>query len=219
MTSDETDVARIRFTSPHPKDVGEDLILEYGENDKLCPHIHLPLQSGSNETLKRMRRGYTRERYIEVVKGLRRARPDISVTTDLIVGFCGESEEDFQMTFDLMEEVQFDSIFAFKYSPRPGTYAYDKMPDDVETSVKEQRLERILDLQRRISKDKNESLIGKDVEALVYSLDRMKRGLLTGRMPDNRIVHFSGNPDLIGDIVPVRITAAHKNSLAGEMIE
>ncbi|MBT3181748.1 MAG: tRNA (N6-isopentenyl adenosine(37)-C2)-methylthiotransferase MiaB [Deltaproteobacteria bacterium] len=218
LISDETGIDRIRFTSPHPKDVGEDLILEYGQNEKLCPHIHLPLQSGANETLKRMRRGYTRERYIEIVRGLRKASPDISITTDLIVGFCGESDADFQMTFELMEEVEFDSIFAFKYSPRPGTFAYEQLPDDVEKVVKEERLEKILALQRLISMKKNEALIGKDVEALVYSLDRMNRGLLTGRMPDNRIIHFSGNPDLIGDIVPVRVTAAHKNSLAGEMI-
>lgn len=216
--SEETDISRIRFTSPHPKDMTDDLIAEFGKNHKLCPHLHLPMQSGSNATLKRMRRGYTRERYLDIVQKLRQAMPGISITTDIIVGFCGETDEEFQGTFDLMKEIGFDSIFAFKYSPRQGTYAAENMSDDVPESVKDKRLEALLGYQRNITFEKNESLIGSDQEALAYGTDRMKRGFITGRIADNRIVHFSGNEDLIGDIVRVRITAANKNSLSGEVI-
>lgn len=218
MISEETSIARVRFTSPHPRDVGDDLILEYAENKKLCPHIHLPMQAGSNNTLKRMRRGYTRERCIEIADSLRRARPGMSITTDIIVGFCGESRGDFDETIDLMEKVEFDSIFAFKYSPRPGTEAAEKFEDDVSEAEKDERLRLALDLQRGISKKRNEALVNTRHEALVYGSDRMKRGLLSGRLPDNRIVHFAGNLRLIGDIVPVRIKKANKNSLAGEVI-
>jgi len=214
--ADETPIERIRFTSPHPRDVGEDLVHEYAENEKLMPHIHLPVQAGSNAVLRRMRRGYTRERYLEICDGLRGARPGISITTDLIVGFCGETEFDFEGTLSLMRSVEFDSAFAFKYSPRPGTEAAEKFDDDVPAEEKERRLAALLSLQLELSRRKNESWIGRESLALVTGSDRMGRGLLTGRLPDNRIVHFAGKPESVGTIVPVRITAAHANSLAAE---
>ncbi|HPQ81714.1 MAG TPA: tRNA (N6-isopentenyl adenosine(37)-C2)-methylthiotransferase MiaB, partial [bacterium] len=217
--AEETEVSRIRFTSPHPRDVGDDLVREYAENAKLMPHIHLPVQAGSNAVLKKMRRGYTRERYLEICNKLRRARPEISITTDLIVGFCGETEADFEDTLSLMREVDFDSAFAFKYSPRPGTEAAEKMPDDVPTAEKDRRLAKLLSMQLDASRRKNAAQTGRTFEALATGTDKMKRGLVTGRLPDNRIVHFAGQPSLVGTMVPVRITAAHANSLAGEIVE
>ncbi|MFA4972018.1 MAG: tRNA (N6-isopentenyl adenosine(37)-C2)-methylthiotransferase MiaB [bacterium] len=214
--ADETDIMRIRFTSPHPRDVTDELVREYRDNPKLAPHIHLPVQAGSNEVLRRMRRGYTRERYMEIAQDLRQARPGISITTDLIVGFCGETDADFEETLGLMQSVEFDSAFAFKYSSRPGTEAAERMQDDVPQAVKESRLKQLLDLQRASSRRRNESLVGSTGDVLAAGLDRMGNGLVTGRLADNRIVHFAGQGGQIGSIVRVRITAANDNSLAGE---
>lgn len=218
MIARDTEISRIRFTSPHPRDVGDDLIEEYATNEKLMPHIHLPVQAGGNETLKRMRRGYTRERYIDVAKSLKTARLDISITTDIIVGFSGESREDFESTLDIMRRVEFDSAFAFKYSPRRGTEAAERFADDVPHEEKERRLSLVLALQGDTSRRKNEALIGKESPALATGLDRMKRGLITGRLPDNRIVHFAGNQSHLGNIVPLRISRAFANSLEGEVL-
>ncbi len=214
--ADETGIMRIRFTSPHPRDVTDELVREYRDNPKLAPHIHLPAQAGSDSVLRRMHRGYTRERYMKIAQDLRQARPGISITTDLIVGFCGETDADFEETLGLMQSVEFDSAFAFKYSPRPGTEAAERMQDDVPQAVKESRLKQLLDLQRAASRRRNESLVGSTGEVLAAGLDRMGNGLVTGRLADNRIVHFAGQEGQIGSIVRVRITAANDNSLAGE---
>ena len=202
--------------SPHPKDVKEDLIEEYAYNKKLCPHLHLPLQSGSDSVLKRMRRGYTRERYIDICKQLKSAREGFQVSTDIIVGFCGETEADFQDTINLMREVEFDSIFSFKYSPRPGTEAAEKFADDVSEEDKDRRLSEVFSVENQISLNNRNKMIGTTSEALIYEMDKMGKGLFTGRLPDNRIVHFSGQSVSIGDIVNVRITKVNKNSLSGE---
>lgn len=217
--AEETGILRIRFTSPHPRDAREDLIREYAENEKLMPHIHLPVQAGSDDVLKKMRRGYTRKDYIDICKRLREAQPGISITTDLIVGFCGETSLDFGHTLALMREVEFDSAFAFKYSPRPGTEAMKKFADDVSLNEKDKRLAILLSLQLETSRRKNEKLIGQMAKVLVIGTDRMKRGLLTGRLPDNRIVHFAGKEEMIGTIVSTCITKAYDNSLAGELAE
>lgn len=214
--ADETTIQRIRFTSPHPRDVGVDLIREYADNEKLMPHLHLPVQAGSNAVLQRMRRGYSRERYAEIALALRAARSGMSITTDIIVGFCGETDDDFEETLSLMRCVGFESAFAFKYSPRPGTEAAHAFADDVPFLVKEERLARLLALQRATSRQKNEAQVGSIAPVLVIGSDRLGRGLLTGRSPENRLVHFAGKADCLGAIVPVRITAAHDNSLAGE---
>lgn len=216
--SQETGIERIRFTSPHPQYISNELIEEFALNKKLCPHIHLPVQAGSNEVLKKMRRGYSRELYIDKAARLRKAWQGMSITTDLIVGFCGETERDFELTLDLMQQVKFDSAFAFMYSPRPGTEAAVKMEDDVPAQEKEQRLTKLLALQRKMTRASNESLIGTQGNVLATGLDRMQRGLVTGRRADNRIVHFPGNSSMIGDIVRVRITGAHDNSLTGEVV-
>jgi len=215
--SEETGLQRIRFTSPHPLFISDELIEEFRVNEKLAPHIHLPAQSGSNRILQRMRRGYTREIFIDRALRLREAREGMSITTDLIVGFPDESERDFEETLDMMERVAFDSAFAFKYSPRPGTRAAREMEDSVPAREKESRLARLLGLQRAMSRAKNEELVGDIAGVLATGTDRMRRGLITGRRADNRIVHFAGNPSIVGDIVPVRITGANDNSLAGEI--
>ncbi len=215
--SEETAIERIRFTSPHPLFISDGLIEEFRENEKLAPHIHLPAQSGSNSILRGMRRGYTREIYIDRALRLREARGGMSITTDLIVGFPGETERDFEQTLGMMEEVGFDSAFAFKYSPRPGTEAAREMEDSVPARDKEARLASLLGLQRAMSRARNEKLVGDVAGVLATGTDRMRRGLITGRRADNRIVHFAGNPSIVGDIVPVRVTGANDNSLAGEV--
>lgn len=216
--SKETCVKRIRFTSPHPKNVSQELISEFAENEKLCPHIHLPAQSGSNAMLKRMGRGYTRERYLEIVSSLRKARPDISITSDFIAGFCKESEKEFSDTVKLLREVEYDSIFAFKYSVRPGTPAAARFKDDVPLEVKEARLEQILSFQREMTLKKNNSLVGQVEEVLVTGPDRKSSGRLMGRLANNRIVNFTGIPSLIGRIVPMRLTRALMNSMEGKCV-
>jgi tRNA-2-methylthio-N6-dimethylallyladenosine synthase len=217
--SKETEVKRIRFTSPHPKDVTDALIDEYARNEKLCPHIHLPAQSGSDAMLKKMGRGYTRKKYLEIVGKLRRARPGISITSDFIAGFCGETEDDFNQTMGLLKDVLFDSIFAFRYSARPGTAAYRRFADDVPSDVKEKRLEKILSFQREITLSKNEALAGETGEVLVTGPDRKNSGKLMGRLPDNRIVNFAGNPSAVGSIVRVRLTKGLANSMEGECLD
>ncbi len=216
--ANETDILRIRFTSPHPKDVGEDLINEFAENAKLCPHIHLPMQSGSDSVLRAMRRGYTSEKYISICNALKSVNSKIQITTDIIVGFCGETDSDFNDTLDVMNSVGFDSSFSFKYSPRPGTFACANMQDDVPEEVKAQRLSELQHLQSEISKRKRKSAIDKEFSALVYESDKMGKGYLTGRLPDNRIVHFAGENSKIGDILRVKIRKANKNSFWGEVV-
>jgi tRNA-2-methylthio-N6-dimethylallyladenosine synthase len=217
--SSETDVSRIRFTSPHPRDVDEELIKQFADNEKLMPHMHLPLQSGSDAMLKKMRRGYKRDRYLEIASELRATRPGMSITTDIIAGFCGESESDFEDTLDVMNRVKFDSIFAFKYSTRPGTEAALKFDDDVSEAVKSERLARVLDLGRATTRQKNELMVGKKSEALVMKCGGDGNVHLKGRLPDNRIIHFTGHADHVGHIVPVQVTKANDNSLGGEAIE
>lgn len=213
----ETGIERIRFTSPHPLFITDELIDEFADNEKLCPHIHLPVQAGSDGVLKRMRRGYTRDLFMERVEKLREARRGMSITTDLIVGFPGESDRDFEETLEMMRRVRFDSAFAFMYSPRPGTEAAEFMRDDVPAEAKERRLSELLDLQRATGRERNEALKGSAGEVLAVGTDRMRKGFITGRRADNRIVHFTGNPSIIGDIVSVRITGANDNSLNGEL--
>ncbi len=216
--AEETDVARIRFTSPHPGNVDDALIAAFATNPKLMPHLHLPVQSGSKAILKRMRRGSTRERVLEICEELRTARPGMAISTDLIVGFCGETEEDFEETLELMRRVRFDSFFAFQYSPRPGTEAARCFDDDIPAAEKGRRLAELFALGRRIAREANEARVGECDEALVTGSNRQEAGALTGRLPDNRIIHFPGQPAWIGDRVPVRITGAHDNSLAGEAL-
>lgn len=208
-------IERIRFTTSHPKDLTGDLILAFKEIPQLCEHIHLPFQAGSNRILERMNRGYTKEEYLRKVERLREAVPEIAITADVMVGFPGETEEDFRETLDLIERVQFDNLFSFKYSPRKGTVAL-QWPDDVPPWVKQRRLEELQSLQREITLRKNKALEGKLCEVLVEGLGE-REGQLRGRTRCNRVVNFQGSQSLIGELVYVKINEGLQNSLRGEL--
>ncbi|MFH1242375.1 MAG: tRNA (N6-isopentenyl adenosine(37)-C2)-methylthiotransferase MiaB [Pseudomonadota bacterium] len=208
---------RLRFTTSHPKDLSDELIRCYGEVPRLCPHLHLPFQAGSNRILELMKRGYTRERYLGLIAKLRAVRPDISITSDVMVGFPGETGEDFQLTLDLIREVEFDSLFSFKYSDRKGTMA-ERMPDKIDETEKASRLSILQTLQKEISLRKNKELEGKKVEILVEGQSK-KVGMLMGRTPSNKIVNFECNNGKLGYLVEVIVKDGLLNSLRGEAIE
>lgn len=205
---------RVRFTTSHPRDLSEELIHSFASLRKLCEHIHLPVQSGSNRVLEQMNRGYTCEEYLEEVELLRKVCPGIAITTDIIVGFPGEGEESFQDTVALLEKAEFDSIFSFKYSSRPGTKAA-QMVDDVPELVKGQRLMQIQSLQREISLRKNKSLEGRVMEILVEGRSKKNGNELFGRSRCNRGVNFPGPSELLGQLAQVRITDGLPNCLRG----
>jgi tRNA-2-methylthio-N6-dimethylallyladenosine synthase len=204
---------RIRFTSPHPNDFSDDLIETIATHPKICNQIHLPVQSGSTKILKAMRRGYTRERYLEIVGKIRRASRPISISTDIIVGFPGETIEDFRHTLTLLDEVQYDCVFSFKYSPRPNTAALD-LGDDVREEEKGSRLKHLQEQQQLIQFNKNAAYLGKVVNVLVEGTART-RYTLSGRMSNNRIVNFDGPENLLGRIIGVEISGFSANSLKG----
>ena len=206
---------RIRFTSPHPKGYGEDLIGAFGRLSKLTEHAHLPLQSGSNALLKRMHRGYTRERYLDLVRKLRATHPRMAVTTDIIVGFPGETGEDFERTLSLCEEVAFDQAYIFKYSPRRDTPAAS-MPDPVPQEIIEERHARLLAQINRLASAKYVSLVGETVEILVEGPSRKNAIRFEGRTRDNRIVIFPGSERHRGELLQVRIERAGAFTLYGD---
>ncbi len=210
-------IRRIRFTTSHPKDLSERLVACFADEPKLMPHFHLPLQSGSNRILTGMRRRYTREEYLSLVGDLRRARPGIALTSDMIVGFPGETEEDFQESLRVMEDVVFDGLFSFKFSPRPGTTA-EGLPDPVPEAVKEERLARLQELQQRHSLARNQDLEGLVRDVLVEGGSRTGGGQVMGRAPENKIVNFAGEVAWSGREVPVRILEAGVNSMVGEAV-
>lgn len=207
---------RLRFTTSHPKDLSEDLISCFGTLETLCAHIHLPFQAGSNRVLERMGRGYTREDYMGLVTRLRKSRPDIAITSDVMVGFPGEAEEDFQLTLDLVERVWFDSLFSFKYSDRKGTVA-EKMGPKIEEGEKARRLQMLQAFQRQMTLRKNQALEGVKLEILVEG-ESKKGGQLTGRTTTNKLVNFNGNIENIGNIINVVIKRGYMNSLWAEMV-
>ena len=209
---------RVRFTTSHPKDVTPDLAEALRTLPSVCPHIHLPVQSGSTRTLARMERTYTREAYLERVRLLTTSVPALALTTDIIVGFPGESEEDFMETLSLMREVRFDGCFAFKFSSRPGTPAAD-FPDQVPESVRVARLAKVLSLQDEVSLDRNRAWIGHQVEVLVdRELSKRDSGLAAGRTRQNKIVHFGGGAVEEGTLANLKITEATPHHLKGVLI-
>ena len=210
-------IERIRFITSHPKDLSEELIPAFSKLSKLCEHIHLPFQSGSDRILKRMNRGYTKESYLEKIDRLKKVCPAIAVTADAIVGFPGEEEEDFRQTLDLMETVQFDELFSFKYSPRKGTHAA-QFSDQVEENVKKDRLSILQNIQKEITLQKNQALEGNVEEVLVEGQSKQSDRDVTGRTRTNKIVNFEGELGLVGKLVPVRITRAYPHSLRGESV-
>ncbi len=205
---------RLRFTSPHPKDFGEDLMERFADQGPLMPHMHLPAQSGSSTVLERMRRGYRREAFVHLVHRARGFVPDLAISTDLIVGFCGETDEEFEDTMSLLDEARFASVYSFKYSERPHTLASRSLPDDVPETRKTQRLQELQARQREIQFALNRERIGTDVEVLVEGTGRLP-GQLRGRGPDHRVVNFPGDESLIGCFTTVRITGCGPNSLLG----
>ena len=208
---------RIRFTSPHPRGFQRDLVDAYGRLEKLMPYVHLPVQSGADSMLKRMRRPYTRRRFLEIVAQLREVRPDIALSTDVIVGFPGETEEEFAATRSLFAEVDFDMAFIFKYSERSGTPAAERA-DDVPREVKEQRNRELLELLGQSSLRAHQSLVGTEQAVLVEGPARKGEGNYMGRNPGNRKVIFPGSERLVGETVPVRITEASVTALRGELV-
>jgi tRNA-2-methylthio-N6-dimethylallyladenosine synthase len=211
-------IERIRFTTSHPKDLSARLIACFGGVASLCEHIHLPVQSGSDRVLRRMNRGYTAAAYREKVADLRRACPGISITSDVIVGFPGEKERDFQETLELMREIRFDNIFSFHYSEREGTAAAG-MDRPVCDSVKRERLGMLQILQEEHTREKNRACVGRLEEVLVEGPSRNGCEDMTGRTRGNRIVNFPGTTGMIGKTVSVRIVEAFPHSLRGEMEE
>ena len=207
---------RIRFTSPHPRGFQRDLVEAYGRLEKLMPYVHLPLQSGADSLLKRMRRPYTRRRFLEIVTELREVCPDICLSTDIIVGFPGETEEEFEATRSLFEEVGFDMAFIFKYSERSGTKAAE-MGDDIPAEVKERRNKILLDILGESSLRRNQSQIGTVQSVLLEGPARKGEGMFMGRNPGNRKVLLPATARLVGQTVPVRIQEATVSILLGEL--
>jgi len=206
----------VRFMTSHPKDASKKLIDTMARNDKIAKQFHLPLQSGSNAVLKAMNRVYTRERYLELVEYMREKMPDISITTDIIVGFPGESEEDFQDTLDMLSRVQYDNIYSFIYSPRKGTPA-SLREDQIPQAVKNDRFDRMLKLQNEVSNGKNQAYVGTVQQVLVEGRSKTDPTKLTGRNEKNRLVHFEGDDSLIGKIVALRIERAETYALYGSL--
>lgn len=210
-------IERIRFMTSHPKDLSDDLIKAMGDCEKICEHLHLPVQSGSNKILEKMNRKYTREQYLQLISRVREGVPNIAITTDIIVGFPGETEEDFADTLDLVRAAQFDSAFTFIYSPRQGTRAAD-MDDQVDIDIKKERLSRLTDVQKEISGRKNLLFKDRIVEVLVEGASKNDPDTLSGRTRDNRLVNFKGDPKLIGQLAHVKITNPKFWTLDGSAI-
>lgn len=206
---------RVRFISPHPDNMTDDLIETIGQLRTLCPYVHLPVQSGDNEILKRMNRRYTRERYLEVIEKFRRVLPDISFSTDVIIGFCGETSEQFMNTYRLFEEVRFDMAYISPYSPRRGTVSSRFFRDDVPQEEKMRRFHLLNNLLKQIARENHRQYIGRTVEVLV---EKCEGRMCSGRSESFRIVEFPGNQDLIGTIISVRVVGAREWMLQGELI-
>ncbi len=207
-------IDRIRYTSPHPKDMREDVIRAHAELPALCEHIHLPLQSGSSRVLKRMRRTYTRERYLDRVAMIREHVPDCALTTDIIVGFPGETDADFQQTLDLVEEVGYDGAFTFIYSPRRGTEAAD-LPDQVPHEVKVERMQQLVEVVQRRAHERAERFVGRTIDVLVEGPSRTDPARLRGRSRHNKVVNFTGLATP-GELVDVEILDATSQTLSGQ---
>jgi tRNA-2-methylthio-N6-dimethylallyladenosine synthase len=208
-------LARLRFTTSHPSHMTPSVARSLASLKRLCPYVHLPVQSGSNRILASMRRGYTHEQYRDIAACLRSEIPGLALTSDVIVGYPGETEEDFEATLRLVEETRFDGLFVFHYSPRPGTSAL-RLTDDVSTSEKKKRFRLLNDLQQRHQRERNATLVGRRVPVLAEAVDRQP-DRLTGRTPQFQVVHFDGPTAALGTVVDVVVTATGANSLIGQI--
>ena len=222
-------IERIKFVTNYPKDMTEDLLEAVRDLPKCAKYLHVPVQTGSNRMLKRMKRGYTVEEYLEMMDRIREWIPEAAVTSDFIVGFCGETDEDFQLSMDIVREQRFKNSFIFKYSERPGTKGADLYPDDVPEEVKKQRNNEMLELQNQISEEDNQPFIGRNVEVLIEGLSKTsarkqetegetEQVQLTGRTMCDRIVVFDGNRRQIGQTLPVTIYDANAHTMFGTVV-
>lgn len=216
MVANVEGIERIRYTSPYPRDYKEDVILAHRDCEKVMEHVHMPLQSGSDEILKKMKRVYTRESFMEIVTNLRREVPGLAITTDIIVGFPGETEEDFAQTLDMVEKVRFDGAYMFIYSSRPGTPSEEF--DQLSEEVKGERLRRLIEKQNAITVEINETYIGKELEVLVEGVSPKDSSKLQGYSREYKMVHFEGPEELIGRKVMVKAESAHLWGLHGELL-
>ncbi len=214
----QIDIPRIRFTSSHPKDITPAVIDVLAEENNICEHVHMAVQSGSDRVLTEMRRGYTKEQFLDLVHELKARVPGISITTDIIVGFPTETEEDFLETVDLVKKARFGGAYIFKYSPRPGTISFYKWPDAIPPEEKQRRLEYLLSLQKHITDEENRRLLGETVEVLVEGPTRPHSDRYLGKTRDNKTVIFPGNPEMVGTLVPVLVEEAGVAGLFGRVL-
>src|SRR4051812_37572063 len=216
--SDVPGIERIRFASPHPRHVTPRMMEAMRDLPKVCRHLHLPVQSGSTRVLQAMRRRHTREEYLDLLARLRDTIPNLALSTDMIVGFPGETASDFDETLSLTAAARYHSMFSFKYSPRPNTLALKRMPDDVSEEEKTRRIVALQSLQKTIQGELFEESVGREESVLVDAKSRRREWELSGRTTGNTVVNFPGDPSWVGHIVPVRITGANPNSLRGEAV-
>ena len=216
--AEEVPAMRVRFTTSHPKDMSDDTLHVIADMPNVCKHIHLPVQSGSDRILKLMNRKYTREWYLDRVAAIRRIIPDCGLSTDIFVGYCSETEEDHQLSLQLMREVGYDSAFMFKYSERPGTYASKHLPDDVAEEEKIRRLNELIALQTEISAQQNKKDEGREFDVLVEGFSKRSRQQLCGRTEQNKMVVFDKGSHHIGETVRVKIINSTSATLFGEEV-
>ena len=219
MVAEAAPNMRVRFTTSHPKDMSDEIIATIARYPNVCNHVHLPVQSGSNSVLKNMNRRYTREWYLDRIAAIRHAIPDCGISTDMFTGFYDESEEDFQLTLDLMREVGFDASFMFKYSERPGTMASKHMPDNIAEDVKIDRLNRMIALQNELSLESNRKDIGKTFDVLVEGVSKRSKEQFVGRTQQNKTCVFPRGNYRVGDIVNVRVLEVSSATLICELVE
>ena len=218
LVAEISPLLRVRFATSHPKDMSDKLLEVMASMPNICKAIHLPAQSGSTVMLEKMNRKYTREWYLDRIAAIRRYMPDCAITTDIIAGFTGETEEDHKLTLSLMEEVGYEFAFMFKYSERPGTFAQRHMPDDIPDEVKTARLTEIINLQNRLSEQSNKRDVGKEFEVLVEGLSKRSDKQLFGRTSQNKVVVFDKGSHKVGDYVRVKVTGCSSATLFGEEI-
>lgn len=211
------EIERVRFMTSHPKDISDALIETMAKEEKICKQLHLPVQCGSSRILEKMNRKYTKEQYLGIIEKVREKMPDIVLTTDIIVGFPGETNEDFEETLDVLRKVRYDTIFSFIYSKRGGTPAA-KMEDCLTDEEKHRNFDRLLEVQNRISKEKNDEYLGKIEKVLVEDKSKTNPEFMSGRTNGGKIVNFKGNTDMIGKILDIRITKTQTWSLGGEIV-
>lgn len=219
MTAQLSPKLRVRFSTSYPQDMTDEVLYTIAKYENICNYIHLPVQSGSTAVLEKMKRGYTREWYMDRIRAIKRIIPECAISSDFIAGFCSETEEDHQDTLSLMEWVGFDYSYMFKYSERPNTFAARKFEDDVPDEVKSRRLEEIIELQNRLSLESNQKDVGKTFEVLIEGVSKKSENRLFGRNSQNKVVVFDRGDQQIGDYVMVKVNDCSSATLLGELVQ